>query len=287
MTEKSPAFQFYPKDLLSDGKAMAMPFHVLGIYWKLLCHDWIDDGLPDDDDELLAMAGYYPTGKVEKRNVMKRLREKFIKHPTKQEFITNPRLLKEREKQVNNSKNKSEAGKKGAKKRWQDHDSANSKPITDNSSSLLEEEVEGEIEEEVKSNEGYIFKSNGWDLNLAMGWAEWFCMKFGESLPDWQIDEWGQVIKDMRVMDKRIKETIAEKWEWTKTGWWQENNIRVTPKMVREKWLTIKSPEEVPKDKPPPKPNTEWKEQLNGERPDPEKAKAFLADFTNKLKGVE
>ncbi len=85
----------------------------------------------------------------------------------------------------------------------------------------------------------FIFKSNGWDLNLAIEWSGWFGLEFGEVLPDWQIDDWGQTIKDMRIKDKRIKETIVEKWDICKQGWWKENGVRITPKLVREKWLSI------------------------------------------------
>ncbi len=77
--EKSPAFQFYPKDLLSDGKAMAMTYECLGMYWVLLCHDWIDDGIPDDDDEILNLLKYDSN----QNHIVKKLRRHFIPHPTK------------------------------------------------------------------------------------------------------------------------------------------------------------------------------------------------------------
>jgi hypothetical protein len=39
MKEKSPAFQFYPKDFLSDSKAMIMPSEARGIYITELDED--------------------------------------------------------------------------------------------------------------------------------------------------------------------------------------------------------------------------------------------------------
>ncbi len=49
MSNKSPAFQLYPKDVLSDSLAMVMPNDCFGIYMKLLFHDWINDGIQDND----------------------------------------------------------------------------------------------------------------------------------------------------------------------------------------------------------------------------------------------
>ena len=38
---KSPAFQFYPKDW-SDRKVLRMDYFAQGVYWRLLCHMWTD-----------------------------------------------------------------------------------------------------------------------------------------------------------------------------------------------------------------------------------------------------
>jgi uncharacterized protein YdaU (DUF1376 family) len=43
-----PAFQFYPQDFLSDLNVQSMTDEEVGIYIKLLCHCWIEDGLPVD-----------------------------------------------------------------------------------------------------------------------------------------------------------------------------------------------------------------------------------------------
>ncbi len=120
-TEKSPAFQFYPKDLLSDTDAMAMPAECLGMYLLLLCHDWINDGIPEHEGQWLKLGGYvdhYLDGSdrpVEDRNIcLNWLRPRFIKHPTRKGFRTNKRLLKEREKQ----RERSEKARDAAAERW-------------------------------------------------------------------------------------------------------------------------------------------------------------------------
>jgi len=52
--EKSPAFQFYPKDWLSDGRVRAMGHEARGIYIDLLSIYWNDGGLPSDVRALAA-----------------------------------------------------------------------------------------------------------------------------------------------------------------------------------------------------------------------------------------
>ena len=56
MTEKAPAFQFYPKDWLSDGRVRAMGHKARGIYIDLLAIYWNDGGLPSDPVVLAAMV---------------------------------------------------------------------------------------------------------------------------------------------------------------------------------------------------------------------------------------
>jgi len=134
--QKAPAFQFYPKDLLTDSTAMLMSNECLGIYIKLLCHDWINDGIPKDPTKFMKLGNYDHFNEVgsprdgdEYSDIIKHISEMFVKHPEKPNYMTNKRLLKERLKQAEFSKTKSEAGKKGAISRWQSHDSANSSAI--------------------------------------------------------------------------------------------------------------------------------------------------------------
>lgn len=94
---KSPAFQFYPGDWLSSPAVMLMTPEHEGAYIRLLCYDWMSDGIPDCDQSLAALSrlgeGWFKGGST----VLKRC---FNQHPTKAGFLTNPRLQKEREKQA-------------------------------------------------------------------------------------------------------------------------------------------------------------------------------------------
>lgn len=56
-SKKSPAFQFYPKDFLSDEKQIRMSLPAVGIYMRLLCHCWNEGSLPSDAPALARLAG--------------------------------------------------------------------------------------------------------------------------------------------------------------------------------------------------------------------------------------
>ncbi len=53
---KAPAFQFYPKDFLTDERQLALSTAGAGIYIRLMCHCWLGDSLPNDPVILAKMA---------------------------------------------------------------------------------------------------------------------------------------------------------------------------------------------------------------------------------------
>lgn len=106
---KAPAFQFYPRDFLCDGKVLAMPMHCRGAYITLLCIDWIDDGILKTDFATIA-------GVAE----IEQLQRCFVDHPIKKGYVTNPRLLKERQ----NQKDRSAQAQDAAAKRWHSNGNA-------------------------------------------------------------------------------------------------------------------------------------------------------------------
>jgi len=50
-----PAFQLYASDFLAATSEMTA--EEVGVYFRLLLHQWIKGGIPDDDNRLMAMAG--------------------------------------------------------------------------------------------------------------------------------------------------------------------------------------------------------------------------------------
>lgn len=117
---KSPAFQFYPKDFLSDGRTMMMPNDVLGIYVRLLCFDWVDDGLPDDTDLWRRLVAFEePTDDIGYgrtwEEVVSWVEHMFVRHPNKAHHVTNPRLQTEREGQAERREKRAEAGRESGR----------------------------------------------------------------------------------------------------------------------------------------------------------------------------
>ena len=55
---KSPAFQFYPKDFISDLNVQMMTMEERGVYITLLCSAWIEGQVPDDIIILKRLCKY-------------------------------------------------------------------------------------------------------------------------------------------------------------------------------------------------------------------------------------
>lgn len=107
---ESPAFQFYPQDFISDIKVKLMSPEAVGAYIFLLCHDWIETGIPDDEEALAILSGMRERWPEVSLTVLKC----FVKNGEK---LFNPRLEEERQKQQEHREKKSAAGKASAKSR--------------------------------------------------------------------------------------------------------------------------------------------------------------------------
>jgi uncharacterized protein YdaU (DUF1376 family) len=56
MKSKSPAFQFYPSDFVSDLNVLLMTAQEVGAYLLLMSHCWLEGALPDDMNVLAHIA---------------------------------------------------------------------------------------------------------------------------------------------------------------------------------------------------------------------------------------
>lgn len=59
-TGKAPAFQFYPKDFLSDSNVVAMSMQERGVYITLICICWDDGSIPADVAALARLCATPP-----------------------------------------------------------------------------------------------------------------------------------------------------------------------------------------------------------------------------------
>jgi len=105
---KSPAFQLYPADLLSDAKVVMMTLEEAGAYVKLIAHCWLEKSLPLDMNKLARLLAITPK---KMSTLWPALEPCFT---VKDGQITQPRLEKERAKQQRNREKKQRA----ADARW-------------------------------------------------------------------------------------------------------------------------------------------------------------------------
>lgn len=130
---KSPAFQFYPNDFLSDANTIVMTAEEIGIYWLLICVCWKEGGLPNNFKKLSKIA------RVGEKKFKKlwdaSLKICFYLNENGDRY-GHARLDAERAKRSEFTASQSENGKKGAEKRWGSKDGdAIISPMAKNSSS--------------------------------------------------------------------------------------------------------------------------------------------------------
>lgn len=113
MKNKPPAFQFYPSEFLADENVKLMTCEERGAYITLLCHNWIEGSLPDDDKSLAILSDAKERWPLIKAKILK-----CFCHSSAKKRYSNPRLKKEKKKQKRFSEIKSKSGKLGASARW-------------------------------------------------------------------------------------------------------------------------------------------------------------------------
>jgi len=140
MTE-APAFQLFAADFYMD--TLEWSVDEVGIYWRLLEAQWVNGSIPDDMERLCRIAG---CGAKKFSSGWKIVGAKFKLNGDGR--LQNVRLEETREVQRKYRESQSEAGKRGAEKRWKGDNNpignpigkANSETIALQSSSLKEEE---------------------------------------------------------------------------------------------------------------------------------------------------
>tara|TARA_R110002012_G_scaffold321654_1_gene550445 strand:- start:236 stop:1126 length:891 start_codon:yes stop_codon:yes gene_type:complete len=108
---KSPAFQFYARDFLADINVQLMTMEERGIYITLLAYAWIEKGIPSDKSKLKRLCGNPDDFDSTIQNVLNCFQEHDGRY-------YNPRMESVRSEQLDRKQKMSDAGKKGAEKRW-------------------------------------------------------------------------------------------------------------------------------------------------------------------------
>jgi len=109
--EKSPAFQFYPKDWLTSETVRRMSMEQRGVYITLLCHQWLEGSLPADMGTLARVSQVSP--KLLRGSFREALGKTFLLSGDGR--LRNPRLELERVKQLKFRALCAEAGRRGGR----------------------------------------------------------------------------------------------------------------------------------------------------------------------------
>ncbi len=112
VSNKPPAFQFYPQDYLASSRVAEMTLEEEGAYIRLLCYCWSIGSIPSDPERCAKLAGKGCT--IETATNVQRA---FNERSTDGQRLLHDRLEKERENQKRRREFASKAGKKSAEKR--------------------------------------------------------------------------------------------------------------------------------------------------------------------------
>lgn len=126
--QKSPAFQFYPKDFLTGTATMSL--QEVGAYMRLLCYAWDAGSVPNDPNERARICG---CSKAQERELWKKVCKKFS---LRDDVFLNERMEDERQKQAEYRRRQSDKGKASAAVRFQpevNHGSTGVQPRTTDS----------------------------------------------------------------------------------------------------------------------------------------------------------
>jgi len=112
MSDKPPAFQFYANDFI--GATSSWSNEEVGIYMRLLCHQWVNGHIPSDEKRIARIVSMSID---EFREAWSVVGDKF--QAAGKDKLRNKRLEEVRKKQLEYREEMRKRGKKGASNRWQ------------------------------------------------------------------------------------------------------------------------------------------------------------------------
>jgi hypothetical protein len=229
---KSPAFQFYPADYLSDMNTIAFTAEQDGHYIRLLCICWLEGEIPFDMDKIRSLLKGSSTISDETLNPVLQC----FKLNEKKNVIFHPRLLKEKKKQSDWAKKCSAGGKASGRTRRGLNGSEGSSSIVEvngnsssSSSSLNLKSTQGK-----KSK--YSFTE--WDMNLSHTLFE-ECKKIVLTTKEPDFENWANEFRLMREIEKWHKEDILAilSWMYNEDEFWR-GQVR-SPQKLRKHYETM------------------------------------------------
>lgn len=109
---KAPAFQFYPKDFITDERVALMSMQERGVYITLICKCWTEGTIPANLVLLARLCGF-PVAAF--RKCWTAIAPCFRAHSSDADRLIHPRLEKERRKQRAFRRRQADNGRKGGR----------------------------------------------------------------------------------------------------------------------------------------------------------------------------
>ena len=167
MKTKSPAFQFYPADYLSDMNTIAFTAEQDGHYIRLLCICWLEGEIPFDMDKIRSLLKGSSTISDETLNPVLQC----FKLNEKKNVIFHPRLLKEKKKQSDWAKKCSAGGKASGRTRRGLNGSKGSSSVVELNSNTMSSSSSSSSSSSLNLKSTQVKKSKysftEWDMNLS------------------------------------------------------------------------------------------------------------------------
>jgi len=225
---KSPAFQFYPADYLSDSNTIAFTAEQDGIYLRLLCLCWLEGYLPGNHDRIRRLL---KDGASVDEECLQQVLNCFT-FTTETGLFTHPRLEKERKKQFEWRKKSSAGGKASALiKRTLNGGNGASRvvqPLVNTMSSSSSSS---------SSSKKTTPEFDAWDMSMAKRLFN-HCLRSVPSskVPNYQ--EWANEFRLIRERDKRSKDDIYAILAWMLGDEFWSGQIR-SPQKLRKHYETM------------------------------------------------
>jgi uncharacterized protein YdaU (DUF1376 family) len=241
---KSPAFQMYPKDFLSDPNTLMMSTAEIGAYCLLLFICWDQDGLPDDIEDLAKLARM-DVNQFE-HAWEKRIARCFQKREDGK--WTHKRLEKERQKQREWRAKSARGGKAGAGKR------KNRKELTDEKGgSVLVEPKANQRPTKGQPNGNTAFASSIKEIHASANAEERQPDPLFESLAslcriNWKVctdaqrGALNQTCGILRKQGHTAEEVESVGQWWWRTDWRGKQGQAPTPAQIRDVWEQAMNP---------------------------------------------
>ena len=217
MKTKSPAFQFYPADYLSDSNTIAFTAEQDGHYLRLLCLCWLEGSIPIDPRPLLKDGA---TISDECLNPILRC----FRLNRKKTALVHPRLDAERCKQIAWREKSSAGGKASAlKKRTLSGDNGASRVVEPKGNTMsLSSSSSSSLNLKSTQVKKSKYSFTEWDMNLSHTLFN-ECKKIVPTTKEPDFENWANEFRLMREIEKWHKDDILAilSWMYNEDEFWR------------------------------------------------------------------